>query len=126
MLGFGWSGRIGLGLIAVLLAFAPGEGRAQQAASTLTYAAQGWSVADRETFYTTSQGSRMIPLAWFKALRRLDADEPFAADQLKRYGYIPNESPGNTNGLPIGFVVDKRAPTQLGMTCAACHTNQLE
>ena len=118
MLGFGSSGRIGLGLIAVsLLTLIPGEGRAQQATPTLTYAAQGWSVADRETFYTTSQGSRMMPLAWFKALRRHDAEELFAADQLKRYGYIPNESPGNTNGLPIGFVVDKRAPTQLGMTC---------
>src|SRR3954469_19078113 len=108
MLGFApcdKAGRIGFGLIALaLLTFTPGEGRAEQAASTLTYAAQGWSVADRETFYTTSQGSRMIPLAWFKALRRHDVDEPFAADQLKRYGYIPNGSPGNTNGLPIGFV----------------------
>jgi hypothetical protein len=95
-------------------------------APALTYASQGWSDADRGTFYTTSQGSRMIPLAWFKALRRLDADEPFAADQLRRYGYLPNNSQTNTNELPIGFVVDKRAPSQLGMTCAACHTNQLE
>src|SRR4051812_28023254 len=117
MLGFGTSGRIGLvrigfGLIAVsLLTLVAGEARAELATSTLSYAEQGWSAADRNTFYSTSQGSRLIPLAWFKALRRLDADEPFAADQLKRYGYIRNDNPGNT--LPIGFVVDKRAPTQL-------------
>ena len=46
------------------------EGRTQQtsALDTLTYAAQGWSAADRETFYTTSQRSHLIPYAWFKAL----------------------------------------------------------
>ena len=52
------------------------EGQAQQtgAVGTLTYAAQGWSPTDRETFYTTSQGSRLMPYAWFKALKRTDVD----------------------------------------------------
>lgn len=111
------------GVVGLSLAVAASQGRAQQPA--LTYADQGWSTQERTTFYTTSQGSRMIPLAWFKALRRLDVDEPFAADQLKRYGYLPSDPP-NADGLPIGFVPDKREPAQLGMTCAACHTNQLE
>jgi cytochrome c553 len=87
-----------------------------------------WSDQARNTFYTTSQGSHMIPLAWFKALKRLDKDEPFGADQLVRYGYIANNPP-NADRLPIGFVVDRRpivTQPQLGMTCAACHTNQLE
>ena len=94
----------------------------------MTYAAQGWSPADRDTFYTTSQGSHMMPYTWFKALRRLDVDEPFAADKLQRYGYLRNDvSPSNPEGLPVGFVIDG-SPTsgQLGMTCAACHTGQLE
>ncbi len=56
------------------------------AAPTLQYAKQGWSVEDRQAFYTTSQGSHMIPYLWFKALRRLDVDEPFGGDQLARYG----------------------------------------
>jgi processive rubber oxygenase RoxA-like protein/cytochrome c len=91
----------------------------------LTYAEQGWSAADRDVFYTTSQGSRMMPYDWFKALRRLDVDELFGGDQLQRYGYLANERP--TNNLPIGFVIDDRTtPNQLGMTCAACHTGQLE
>jgi hypothetical protein len=93
--------------------------------SRLNYAAQGWSAADRNAFYSTSQGSRMMPYDWFKALRRLDADEPFGADQLQRYGYLPN--PGSANNLPVGFTVDERpTPHQLGITCAACHTGQLE
>jgi hypothetical protein len=96
--------------------------------SPLQYAKQGWSVEDRQTFYTTSQGSHMIPYLWFKALRRLDADEPFGGDQLARYGYLANEkSKANPEGLPVGFVLDGDARTGFfGMTCAACHTAQIE
>jgi hypothetical protein len=91
----------------------------------LRYADQGWSAADRDVFYLTSQGSRMMPYDWYKALRRLDVDELFGADQLQRYGYLPSDR-SNSN-LPIGFVIDDRTtPSQLGMTCAACHTGQLE
>ncbi len=115
-------------LAAALLAGAGGPARAQQppvGPSALTYASQGWSPADRETFYTTSQGSHMIPFAWFKALRQVDSDAPFMADQLARYGYLRNDSPSNVNDLPIGFVVESKSG-QLGMTCAACHTGQVE
>ena len=48
----------------------------------LQYARQGWTPEDRQVFYTTSQGSHMMPYAWFKALRRLDADAPFGGDHL--------------------------------------------
>ena len=103
---------------------AANEGRAQ---SPVTYLSQGWSEADRDTFYSTGQGSHMMPYAWFKALRRLDADGPFGADQLRRYGYLRNDSPRNAEDLPVGFVIDGTPATgQLGMTCAACHTGQLE
>jgi hypothetical protein len=95
-----------------------------QAPADVAYVDQGWSDADRTAFYTTVQGSHIMPYVWFKALRRLDVDEPFAADQLSRYGYIRNDSP---TGLPIGFVIDGTAAQgQIGMTCAACHTGQLE
>ena len=119
--------RLALGLTLGLGAV---EGWTQQtgAVGTLTYAAQGWSAADRETFYTTSQGSHLMPYAWFKALRRTDVDEPFAADKLQRYGYLAHDvSPANPEGLPIGFIVDGPvASGELGLTCAACHTGQLE
>jgi hypothetical protein len=85
----------------------------------LAHAEQGWSEADRNTFYTTSQGSHMMPYAWFKALRRTDIDQPFAGDQLRRYGYLPNSvSASNPEGLPVGFVIDG-VSGQVGMTCAA-------
>jgi len=119
-------------LAAPMLASAGGEGRAQPAAAgtapVVSYAEQGWSQADRDIFYTTGQGSLMMPYAWFKALRRLDIDAPFAADDLQRYGYLPNaRSVRNPEGLPVGFVIDDgAAPGVLGMTCAACHTGQLE
>jgi hypothetical protein len=117
-------------LVVAMLVAAANKAEAQQAtaaaaAPELSYASQGWSEVDRDTFYTTSQGSHMMPYAWFRALRRLDVDEPFSADQLQRYGYLPNDRPNNVNGLPVGFVIDD-ASGQLGMTCAACHTGQLE
>jgi hypothetical protein len=95
---------------------------------TLQYAKQGWTAEDRQAFYTTSQGSHMMPYPWYKALRRLDADAPFGGDQLQRYGYLPNEkSARNPEGLPVGFVIDGDASSGfLGMTCAACHTAQIE
>lgn len=101
---------------------------AAEATAPLQYAKQGWTADERQAFYTTSQGSHMIPYAWFKALRRLDVDEPFAGDQLQRYGYLPNEtSKLNPEGLPVGFVIDGSPTTgELGLTCAACHTGQIE
>jgi hypothetical protein len=113
-------------LAVTALASAVSDGRAQQP-DPVTYASQGWSDADRAIFYSTSQGSHMMPYVWFKALRRLDVDEPFAADQLQRYGYLRNDRANNLEGLPIGFVIDGDAASgQLGMTCAACHTGQIE
>ena len=83
---------------------------------------QGWTEADRQTFYGTRQGSYLMPLPWFQALRRTDADAAFAADQLQRYGYLPSTA----GALPVGFVRDgSAADPYVGMTCAACHTGQL-
>ena len=115
---------------ASMLSSIAGGGRTEQVRPdtlVVSYASQGWSDADRNTFYTTGQGSHMMPYAWFKALQRLDINEPFAADQLQRYGYLANERPNNREGLPVGFVLEGDAASgQLGMTCAACHTGQLE
>src|SRR5262249_40961278 len=109
---------------------ATGAGRAggQPTSLVVVYSDQGWSAADRDTFYTTSQGSHMMPYAWFKALHRADSDELFAADKLQRYGYLPNaRRKSKPEGSPVGFVSDGNAATgDLGMPCAACHTAQLE
>jgi hypothetical protein len=122
-----------IALAALVLMCGIDRGRAQPAgasppAPVLSYSEQGWSAADRDVFYTTDQGSRMMNYAWFRALRRLDVDQLFAADSLQRYGYLPNDqSKTNPFGLPVGFVVNGNAASgEIGMTCAACHTAQLE
>jgi hypothetical protein len=123
---------VAIGMAAIVISTLALEIRSARAepsaAQVLRYAEQGWSAADRDAFYTTSQGSLMMPYAWFRALRRMDVDEPFAGDQLQRYGYLPNaKSTSNPEGLPVGFVITGNTTSgELGMTCAACHTAQLE
>src|SRR5512134_2204234 len=90
--------------VAVVLISSTGAAVAQSS-PPVEYASQGWSEQERNTFYTTSQGSHMMPYRWFKALQRLDVDQLFGADQLERYGYLRNDSPSNVAGLPVGFVV---------------------
>jgi hypothetical protein len=82
-----------------------------------------WTAATRADFYTRDQGSRMIPLPWLQALKQPNG-QPFLADSLARYGYLPN--PDNINGLPVGFNASGSAGVQVvGMVCSACHTRQI-
>ena len=112
--------------------------------ATPTYLNQGWSSEQRQEFYTTSQGSQMMPLSWFVALERPASAEAFLSDGLIRFGYLANsKAPLNPCGLPIGFTIDPpQKSTNLegcpvspglnsqplywvGMTCAACHTGRV-
>lgn len=86
-----------------------------------------WTDKARQKYYTLDQGSQLIPLAWFKALRQSNG-EPFMADSLARYGYLPmpdrKDGKGKgVAGLPVGFTTNKQF---VGMTCSACHTRQIE
>jgi hypothetical protein len=109
-----------------------------------TYRDQGWNDQQRQKFYTTSQGSQMMPLSWFMALEQPSTTDLFLSDGLLRFGYLPNSrGPLNPCGLPVGFTIDP-APTSpaakecpvaagvddtqsywVGMTCAACHTGRV-
>jgi hypothetical protein len=83
-----------------------------------------WTEATRLQFYSQDQGSQIMPLAWFEALQQPNG-EPFVADSLSRYGYLPNPA-SPTPGLPVGFTVNGSGnSTMVGMTCAACHTRQI-
>jgi len=99
---------------------------------------QNWDQARREEFWFLSQGSLLVPYDWFLELERKDSTGLFRdGDHMDRFRYLPqNPTPQrNPDGLPIGFTkddpgrmkpfsdIDKR---WLGMTCAACHTNQIE
>jgi hypothetical protein len=83
-----------------------------------------WTQATRLQFYSQDQGSQIMPLVWFEALQQPNG-EPFVADSLSRYGYLPNPA-SPTPGLPVGFTVNGSGnSTMVGMTCAACHTRQI-
>lgn len=90
---------------------------------------QNWSATERQEFYTTSQGSRMMPYRWFLALEVSDSQDSFYKKRLPELGYLPNpQSATNPDSLPVGFVRDQNEITKeefIGMNCAACHTNQL-
>lgn len=100
---------------------------ANSSAAELKYANQGdrWTPAERKDFYSLDQGARIMPLAWFKALRHPDGAH-FLDDGLGRYGYLPN--PDNAiPGLPVGFLAASESGARfLSMTCAACHTRQID
>ena len=86
-----------------------------------------WSEALRKEFYSLDQGARIMPFPWFKALKHADGSG-FLDDALGRYGYLPNPD-SETPGLPVGFlaVSDPGAKDKsLSLTCAGCHTRQIE
>jgi mono/diheme cytochrome c family protein len=86
---------------------------------------ENWNRAAQKDFYSGDQGSRLIPWAWIGALKQVDG-KPFMAESLNRYGYLPNEA-SSPPGLPVGFVViSQDGADMLGLTCAACHTRQIE
>ncbi|MEA3031308.1 MAG: hypothetical protein QOG13_2633 [Sphingomonadales bacterium] len=89
------------------------------------YVDQGsaWTQAARTDFYSRDQGSRIIPLAWLRALKTASG-QPFLHDGLARYGYLPN--PNGSFNLPVGFMAVGAAGRQdAAMNCSACHTRQI-
>lgn len=51
---------------------------------------QGWSASERVDFYTTSQGSQLMPFAWFLALEKPGSDDLFRDNEdIRRLGSCP-------------------------------------
>ena len=71
----------------------------------------------------------MVPYSWFVNLEQADRPIRLAdAKNMQRMGWIV-DGPSSTNpdGLPVGFArdVDPVRGDALGLTCAACHTGQV-
>ena len=121
-------------------------------ASNVVTLEQGWNKDEELDFYNTSQGSQLLPYSWFLALEQASNNYFFRDNEnIKYFGYMPQAStPGrNLDGLPIGFVKDDiqedflvsalnttrlSSSSQvsqtsykewLGLTCAACHTSEI-
>jgi hypothetical protein len=81
-------------------------------------------------YFHLSQGSELFPYEFFEVIERADSRILFK-DDLQRYGLIPDPRTGDENplGLPVGLTVARHrgAPGKMiGMSCAACHSGQIE
>ena len=132
----------GIALALVLVAVAGCSGPPERKLPRrLVHSKQGWTPRDRATYYYTPQGTELRGLRynWFRYLempfsRQRLADPKFLArfgflydpEQLEP-GYDP--PPWNPANLPVGFTshVDRLSgEAVLGLSCAACHTGQIE
>jgi len=96
--------------------------------STVRYLNQGWKPADSMWFYTTTQGSDLLPYDFFMALEKPGTSALFRSNEnLNYYHYLPQKATlSNPDALPVGFVKDRyKGNDYLGFTCAACHTGQV-
>jgi len=109
------------------------SGTAQSSYDKVIYLDQGWSKADRATYYWIPQGSVMMSFDIFQNLELADSQELFRSDaNMERYGLIPSppDSEGNPDGLPLGVTKQVTAEgrwkgVEAGINCAACHASEL-
>lgn len=101
---------------------------------------QGWSPKTIAAWTGANQGSRLLPLVWFRSLEQPGAGGGMFLDPTYMAGfrYLPGD-----DGLPLGFVADgqddrrfvetkrrwvagqgSREPW-VGMSCGACHTSEI-
>lgn len=95
---------------------------------SVRYLDQGWLPADSLWFYTTTQGSDLIPYDFFMELEQPGTGKLLRSnDVLYDYGYLAQTATSkNPDGLPVGFVKDTyKRKDYLGFSCSACHTGQV-
>lgn len=90
---------------------------------------QVWGDGPSDYWYGASQGSRLMPESWYRAMPRADDGTPIAErPSMMRYGFRYCDEQAAD---PIGFVLDKgrtgdtERPAAIGLTCSACHTGHL-
>ena len=90
---------------------------------------QGWTIADRQTFYHTAQGTRFFPYKWLLALESPIGKEPFLTEErIRKYRLIPDPNTlNNPDGLPVGMAKQVSEDGEfVSITCSACHTAQIK
>ncbi len=100
----------------------------------VTYLNQAWSKQDRADYYWTSQGSALLSYETYLALEAADTKNLFnSAANLEPMGFLmePPDSIRNPDHLPVGVAkatvtVGQYKGTYAGLTCAACHTSQIQ
>ena len=116
---------------------------------------QGWTACEQFAWYTSSQGSRLLPQSWLHALEQPGSSGKFLDPCfIARFNYLPSPVPAAAVKpdapcpldplLPLGFVVDCQSDKGLkstalvwkagqtdrerwvGMNCSACHTARID
>lgn len=111
--------------------------------SKIVWLDQGWTDQERQKFHHNSQGTMTLPIPyeWFAALEqpgfKLFGTKGLLIENgyLARLGFITGKiTPYNQARLPVGFSVDYNVTNPaisetpfnaIGLTCAACHTGQM-
>jgi hypothetical protein len=114
-------------------AFCARSAAAQTPDDHVIYLDQGWTPAERATYYQISQGSTVLDYDIFLHLEVAGGQELFRSDaNSDHYGMTvqPANPQTNPDGLPIGL--SKTVTTegrwkgeQVGLTCAACHNTEI-
>jgi hypothetical protein len=93
-------------------------------ATRLVYLDQGWGPPETLWYYHADQGSVLMPYDTLVHLEQADSDKPFIApEHLTRFRFLnQHKTPNNPDALPVGFA---RHKDRMGLTCAACHTTQI-
>jgi hypothetical protein len=97
--------------------------------SSVRYLDQGWSEGESKWFYTVTQGSDLLPYSFYLSLWSAGRDIPFNSDDnTERWRYLRQKATArNPDALPVGFVQNEyKGRAYLGLTCAACHTGQVD
>lgn len=111
----GFGERAGL----VLVKDAYGDG-----ATKLVYLEQGWNPVETLWYYHADQGSTLMSYDLLVHLEQPGSQLPFIApENLTRFRLLnQHATPNNPDALPVGFA---RHDDKVGLTCAACHTTQI-
>jgi hypothetical protein len=104
---------------------------------------QCWDKSDQIRFYTTNQGSQIVPYELIKHLEVPQAtDKFFSRANFERWRFLPLEQTDRdqhsdidkeVQDWPLGFVITNTTSGKqawrgkwLGVNCAGCHTGQVE
>jgi len=101
--------------------------------SKVVYLNQGWSADDRADYYWAPQGSALLSYDIYLALKDPETKSLINSPAFtNQFGFLrePAGHPKNSDELPIGVAksIVKDGPFKgvyAGLTCAACHTNQI-
>jgi hypothetical protein len=122
-------------IVGTILTGAPVIGLAE-AGSALQFVKidQNVDQATLDKLHYSDQGTQLAPAAWLAALEKADGSGKFmSSDNLRGMGFLVDNVVAdkmNPYGWPIGISVSDPKTTNgipmAGMTCAICHTGQIE